>query len=299
MGGKGDIFFRGWTQPRRELTASTTAAGYRAPLRWRSSLGGNSRHQQLLQEGNLLLRVHFHPTEKAQAPVAPTEKQTDLQALLPTSGVKGKRSSKPSRSQGSNKGSSSSHSSPSTDSSSSCGSSLVGSHSETQEQPTNRLRDVSEGDGTLQQLLLQQLEELSLAWQRALSEQQQDRKQQWERASVVIDGQRLQEHLQQSPLMGALCTNSFCSNMAGAFLDLYSEEEFRVWGLCSSCQQQLFTTPLPAGTDGGRLPMARLKLPSPFAHCCIDTRHELGITQALAKAAARQEPLPASAALQL
>ncbi|CDI79189.1 hypothetical protein, conserved [Eimeria praecox] len=193
------------------LPTFTSLWEYRAPLRWRSSLGGNTQQQLLLQQGNLLLRVQFYPAEKAQAPVASTEKPEDLQALLPTSDVTTELPSNPNNCRGSTKGGASSHCSGSTDSrTSSRNSSGIGNHSEKQLQPEKLLRDISEGDSTLQQQLLQQLEELSLAWRRALSEQELQQKQPQNRIPVVIDSQLLQEHLQRSPMMGAL-TNKNCN----------------------------------------------------------------------------------------
>ncbi|CDJ50351.1 hypothetical protein, conserved [Eimeria brunetti] len=273
------------------LPTFTSPWEYRAPLRWRSSLGGNSKKQQLLQQGNLLLRVHFHPTEEAQAPVASTEELKDLPALLPTLRTKAGRLSNPQCCRDSNKGSSSRSSRSTHSSSCSRTSSGISGHSEEQMQPASLIH-VSERDDTVQQHLLRQLEELSVAWRRALSEEQQQQKQREERTPVVIDGQLLQEHLQRSPMMGALCTNSFCSNMAGAFSDLYSEEEFRAWGICSSCQQRLFTTPLPPGRKGECPRRGSLQLRSPFAHCCGNSHLELGFIQALARAATHHKPLP-------
>lgn len=274
------------------LPTFTSPWEYRAPLRWRSSLGVKSQQQQLLQHGNLLLRVQFHPTDEAHAPVASTMKQEERQALFPSR--KAGRLSKPSRCKGSNKASSSSsRTSQSTDSSGSRRTSGgVDGQSEKQLQLANLPLDVSEEDGMLQQRLLQQLEELSLDWRRELSEEQRQQKHHRGRIPVLIDGQLLQEHLQRAPMTGALCTNSLCSNLAGAFPDLYGEEEFRVWGLCNSCQQQLFTTPLPAGRHEECACSALVQLASPFAHCYRDTCHQLGVAQALAKAAVRQEPLP-------
>ncbi|CDJ59441.1 hypothetical protein, conserved [Eimeria maxima] len=274
------------------LPTFTNPWEYRAPLRWRSSQGGNPRRQQLLVWGDLLLRVQFHPTEKAEAGVSITKEPQDVQALLQTPGIKVDHFSRSDHCTGS-KVTISSPSRRSTDSSDSSSQSTsgIGGHNGEQLQSANVLCDVPEVGCTLQQQLLQQLDELSLAWWRALGEQQ-EQKQDHQRTPVVIDSQLLQEHLQRSPMMGALCTNSFCSNMAGAFADLYSEEEFRVWGICGSCQQQLFTTPLPAELNRGHSSIERLRLLSPFSRCCRDARDGVGPTEALARVTARKELQP-------
>ncbi|CDJ67362.1 hypothetical protein, conserved [Eimeria necatrix] len=258
------------------LPSFTSAWEYRAPLRWRSSLGGRRQQQPLLQQGDLLLRVQFHPAnvkplevphqlEDLQAPSSPERAKHGLQSH--TSSATDKRGS--------------SDSSRRTDSNSSSTSSKDCCESEQKLLPLSPLKEVSDGADTLQERLLQQLDELSTAWRRALAEEQQ----QQHPLPVSIDCQSLQEHLRQSTLMGALCTNSLCSNLAGPFADLYSEEEFRVWGLCNACQEQLFTTPLPQGGLKSQAKL-RLQLASPFASCCRDNCHDIGNIQALARATA-------------
>ncbi|CDJ43122.1 hypothetical protein, conserved [Eimeria tenella] len=258
------------------LPSFTSAWEYRAPLRWRSSLGGRRQQQPLLQQGDLLLRVQFHPANVK--PLEVLHQLKDLQSPYLTERAKHGPQSQTS-SATDNRGSSGS--SRRTDSNSSSTSIKDCCESEKQLLPLSPLKEVTEGADTLQQRLLQQLDALSTAWRRAVAEQQQ---QQYP-LPVSIDSQSLQEHLRQSALMGALCTNSLCSNLAGPFADLYSEEEFRVWGLCNACQKQLFTTPL---SQGGLKSQAkpRLQLASPFASCCRDNCHDIGNIQALARATA-------------
>ncbi|XP_026193062.1 uncharacterized protein LOC113147273 [Cyclospora cayetanensis] len=238
-----------------------------SPLRWRSSLGGAGQ-QHLLQQGNILFRVQFHPSKTAAA--APPQELEDLQPLPRIAPAKTQSCKSGSRRRSTRSSTSSNSSSETT------------SH-------VKLTRDVSMGDEALQQQLLQQLDELSLAWRRAFTEQQQQLQQQ--HFPVCIDSDSLLEHLQRSPLMGALCTNAFCSNLVGPFSDLYTEEEFRVWGLCSTCQQRIFTTPLPQATHGSSLPRRRVRLESPLARCEADLG-EMDVIEALAKTAASQHPHP-------
>ncbi|OEH77739.1 dihydrouridine synthase domain-containing protein [Cyclospora cayetanensis] len=116
----------------------------------------------------------------------------------------------------------------------------------------------------------------------------------WEERETALSADGIWKEtfrFRRSPLMGALCTNAFCSNLVGPFSDLYTEEEFRVWGLCSTCQQRIFTTPLPQATHGSSLPRRRVRLESPLARCEADLG-EMDVIEALAKTAASQHPHP-------
>lgn len=83
------------------------------------------------------------------------------------------------------------------------------------------------------------------------------------RPPVFVDSQKLHQHLRRPAGAAGSCTNSFCGEKVRKLPDLYSEEEFRVWGLCGACQRRLFTTPIPA--DPPKKVILRLSTDAPPA----------------------------------